>query len=246
MIDYIKSTYSDSKENFYKLLAKNLNNNQKMFIITANPETFVVALGRKEVHDILLKTDVTVIPDGVGIVKSSRLIGFKIRERIPGIEVAEELLQIANKEQKKVYLFGAKEKVLVRLIKKLKSEYSGIDLVGYRNGYDYNRDVVFEEILQKQPDIILVALGIPNQELIINKYYHRFDKGVFVGVGGSFDVISGYIKRAPKILVKLNLEWLYRIIKQPFRIKKFCCNNIKFLVLISKIKLQQKLLNRGD
>ena len=81
-----------------------------------------------------------------------------------------------------------------------------------------------------QPDICLVALGIPEQELLINKYFNKFKKGIFIGVGGSFDVLSGHKKRAPKLMIKLHLEWLYRIIKEPKRFKRFWESNIKFML----------------
>ena len=91
-------------------------------------------------------------------------------------------------------------------------------IAGYRNGYDYSDDEVFQEILTLQPDIVMVALGIPRQELLIDRWYHRFHKGVFVGVGGTFDVLSGTKRRAPKFFRSLNMEWLYRILREPKRL----------------------------
>ena len=95
--------------------------------------------------------------------------------------------------------------------------------------------MAFKEIIKCKPDIVLVALGMPQQEELIYKYLDKFKKGIFVGVGGSFDVLSGTIKRAPKIFIKLNLEWLYRILKEPKRLKRFYNNNIKFILKIKKI-----------
>ena len=83
-----------------------------------------------------------------------------------------------------------------------------------------------------KPDICLIAMGIPMQEKLINKYFKNAKKGIYIGVGGSFDVLSGIKKRAPKLFIKLNLEWLYRIIKEPRRLKRFWNNNIKFLFKI--------------
>ncbi len=110
--------------------------------------------------------------------------------------------------------------------------------MGYRNGYVVNKDYVFRDILRKEPDIILVALGMPLQEKIIYRNIKKFRKGIFVGVGGSFDILSGCKKRAPKIFIKLNLEWLYRIIKEPKRIKRFYKNNIRFIFKIIKLKIK--------
>ena len=86
-----------------------------------------------------------------------------------------------------------------------------------------------EEIIKLKPDILFVALGIPYQEKLIGKYYNKFKKGIFIGVGGSFDVLSGTKKRAPRLFIKLKLEWLYRIICEPKRLKRFFKYNVKFL-----------------
>ena len=101
---------------------------------------------------------------------------------------------------------------------------------------DRDKDSVFDEIANIQPDVVLVALGIPAQEMLIAKHYNRFKKGVFIGVGGSFDVLSGMKKRAPKIFIKLNLEWLYRILKEPNRFGRFYRSNVKFISEIKKMR----------
>lgn len=133
---------------------------------------------------------------------------------------------------------GAKQEVLQKLVERIKAEYSNIELLGYQDGYIQNKDEAFEQIAELKPDVVLVALGIPAQEQLIYKHYDKFDKGIFVGVGGSFDVLSGTKKRAPKIFIKLNLEWLYRITKEPKRIKRFYVSNVKFISKIQKMKRQ--------
>ena len=95
---------------------------------------------------------------------------------------------------------------------------------------------MMEKIVKKNPDICLVALGIPEQEKTIARHIKEAKKGIYIGVGGSFDVLSGEKKRAPKLFIKLNLEWLYRIIKEPKRLKRFWNNNVKFLLKIKKLK----------
>lgn len=121
-------------------------------------------------------------------------------------------------------------------VSKIKSEYPSIQVVGYQNGYVKDKDAVFEEIVKLQPDAVLVALGIPAQELLIAKHYNKFSKGIFIGVGGSFDVLSGMKKRAPKIFIKLNLEWLYRIACEPKRFKRFYNSNIKFIAKVKELR----------
>ena len=173
-----------------------------------------------------------IIPDGIAIVKAANMLGINIKERITGFDVCEHLLNYASINKKKVYLFGSKEEVIDGMQEVIKNKYNGIKLVGSENGYVEDKDKVFKEIIKLEPDIVLVALGIPAQEKLIYKHLNSFKKGIFVGVGGSFDVISGTKKRAPKLFIKLNLEWLYRIVTEPKRLKRFYNNNIKFILKI--------------
>ena len=228
--------YAKNKNNFFELLERNLKNNKKTFIVTANPETFVESETNENLRKILLDSNVTIVPDGIGIVKASKMLNHDIKERIPGIDIAVELLELGNKLKKTIFLFGAKQEVIEKLKKVINVKYPNLKIVGSENGYVENKDKVFEKIVKAEPDIILVALGIPMQEELIYKHLNKFNKGIFVGVGGSFDVISGCKKRAPKIFIKMNLEWLYRIIKEPSRFKRFYNNNIKFIFNIKKYK----------
>lgn len=228
--------YNKSFEEFNKTIFKNLKNNKKMFIVTSNPETFMIANMEKDFKTLLLNKDTTIVADGIGIIKSARMLGYKMEERVPGIDISINLLKYGNQLKKDLYLFGSTDEVITKMKSVLDTKYSNIKLVGSSNGYVNDKDKVFEDIISLKPDIILVALGIPEQEKLIYKHLSKFEKGIFIGVGGSLDVISGYKKRAPKILIKLNLEWLYRILKEPKRIKRFYQSNIKFMFLIKKEK----------
>lgn len=235
MKSYFEKIYKDSAESFYLLLKNNLIENKRTFIVTANPETF--SYGKEEEFDKLLLDDMTtIVPDGIGIVKASRMLGYDVKERIPGIDIAVKLLEYSNEFKKKVYLFGAKQEVINNIEKVIKEKYPNIKLVGTSNGYVKNKDEIFDKIKMLKPDVVMVALGIPNQEKLIYKHLKEFNKGIFVGVGGSFDVISGMKKRAPKLFVKLNLEWLYRICKEPSRFKRFWNNNVMFIFKVKKMK----------
>lgn len=228
--------YKKDKESFYKIIRNNLESNKKTFIVTANPETFMTSINDSELKQLLIDKQTTVVPDGVGIVKAGKKIGCNIKERITGIDIAYKLLEYGNDLDKTIYLFGAKEEVIVSMKKVLSNQYPNLKIVGTSNGYIEDKDKVFNNIVKLEPDIVLVALGIPLQEKLIYEYLDKFKKGIFVGVGGSFDVISGHKKRAPKIFIKLNLEWLYRILQEPKRFKKFYNNNIKFIMNIRKYK----------
>ena len=236
MKELFDKLYNKSEESFYEILEKNLSQNKKTFIVTANPETFMMSEKDEEMRKLLLDNDTFLVPDGIGIVKAARMINYDVKERITGIDIANELLKLGNKQKKSIYLFGAKQEVIDSMEKVLKESYPNLNLVGMSNGYEKDKDKIFEKIVKTKPDIVLVALGIPLQEKLIYKHLDKFDKGIFVGVGGSFDVISGHKKRAPKIFIKLNLEWLYRILKEPKRLKRFSDSNVKFIFKVRRQK----------
>ena len=228
--------YKKSAQSFYEILSDNLKNNKKTFVVTANPETFMISEKNEDVRKMLLDKETIMVPDGIGVLKAGKKIGYNIEERITGIDIANELLKFGNEQKKSIYLFGSKQEVIDSMKKVIKEQYHNLKLVGTSNGYVTDKDKVFDEIVKLEPDIVLVALGIPLQEMLIYKHLNRFKKGIFVGVGGSFDVMSGMKKRAPKIFIKLNLEWLYRIMKEPKRLKRFYDSNVKFLFRIKKYR----------
>ena len=236
MKKFLEKLYKKDKKSFFEILKKDLKNKNKKFIVTVNPETLMIAEKDLELKEILEDDSVSFVPDGIGVVKAAKMIGVDVKERIPGIEIAEKLFEFANESKKSLYLFGAKQEVLNNLKEKIEKNYSNIKLFGMTNGYVENNEEEFQKIIKKEPDIVLVALGIPAQEKLIYKYFKDFKKGIFVGVGGSFDVLSGTKKRAPQIFIKTNTEWLYRILKEPKRIKRFWDNNVKFIFKIRKEK----------
>lgn len=240
MINYIEKTYKKSKSSFLKEVEKNLVNEKKTFIVTANPETFMKADKIPEFDKILVDKKTSIVADGIGVVKAAKFLGIDIEERITGVDVSYELLKYANKYNKSIYLFGASENVIDDTVKTIKNLYPELNILGYSDGYVEDRDLVFSKIKKLSPDIIMVALGVPAQELLIGKHYDDFEKGIFIGVGGTFDVISGHAKRAPKIFQRLNLEWLYRIAGDKKRIKRFYESNVKFIFKIKKISKGSK------
>lgn len=234
---YFEKIYKKGYLTFIDELNKCVTGDKKTFVITANPETLMIGTEIEEFDKILKSEHTLIVPDGIGVVKAATILGYKVNGRITGVELVEDLLKILNEQKKTLYLLGAQEEVLKKFVCKIKSEYPNIEVVGYQNGYVQDKDAVFDEIAAIQPDLVLVALGIPVQELLIGKHYDKFQKGVFIGVGGAFDVLSGMKKRAPAIFIRYNLEWLYRIVTEPKRIKRFYRSNIKFIL---KVKAMRK------
>lgn len=236
MRDYFAKIYKEGYDSFIEILERKIKKDEKAFVITANPETLMIGKENSEFDRVLKSEKTTIVPDGIGVVKAANILNYDVKERVTGVEIVQGLFRILNQEQKKLYLFGAKKEVVTQLVEKVKKDYPNIIISGYNDGYVEDKDSVFDEIANIQPDVVLVALGIPAQEMLIAKHYNRFEKGIFIGVGGSFDVLSGMKKRAPKIFIKLNLEWLYRILKEPNRFGRFYRSNVKFISEIKKMR----------
>lgn len=229
MKDILEKIYNEEENIFYSILEDLLTTNKKKFIITVNPEIIMKSYKNIEIKKMLLNDNNILVPDGISIIKKAKQYNINIKERITGVDISSKALEICNKNKKSIYLFGSKKEVLDKLIININQKYPNINIVGFSDGYVEDKDKIMKEIISLSPDLILIALGVPNQELLINKYIEKAKKGVFIGVGGTFDVLSGYKKRAPKLFIKLNLEWLYRIICEPTRLKRFIQNNIVFM-----------------
>lgn len=160
-------------------------------------------------------------PDGIGAVWALKKNGSKNVVKIPGCELWLDVVKDYHKT-KSFYLVGGKQEVIEATSKKLKSEFKGINICNYRNGYiktDTEELALIEDIKKHNPDVVFVAMGSPKQELLMERI-QKEHQAVYQGLGGSFDVYTGYVKRAPKWWVKNNMEWAYRLVKQPSRIKR--------------------------
>ena len=239
MKKYFDKLYRDGQTEFYNEIETDLKDEKRKFIVTANPETFMIGERDPEMGKLLLDNDTTLVPDGIGIVKAAQMMHYNIRERIAGIDIAYKLLEFGHQQKKSIYLFGAKPEVVADLVKVIRERYPDLNIAGTDNGYVNEKDAVFEKMKKLEPDIILVALGIPVQEKLIYKHLKDFKKGIFFFFFGSFDVISGHKKRAPQIFINLKLEWLYRIVTEPQRLKRFYESNVKFIFKIRRYRKEQ-------
>lgn len=203
-------------------------------VVTINPEMIEYGLKNADFADILNNADL-VIPDGVGV-----KIGLKIKginaQRIAGIEFSHKLIEECSKRNFPVGLIGAKPNIIQKASENLKAEFPSLDMVYIQDGYFKDKDTVLNQLQEKAPKLVLVALGSPKQEEFIKEARKLMPQSVMVGVGGSFDVWSGEVQRAPEIYQKLGLEWLYRTIKEPQRVKRIFPNLPRFIfrVIFSK------------
>ena len=197
-----------------------IKDNNRVYVVTPNPE--IVWLARR---DEALRAAINgagmVLPDGIGIILGARILGTPLRGgRVPGIDFASSLFVKMAQSGGTVFLLGAKPGVAKDAGQKLAEKYQGLDVVGTADGYFSDDESVIEHINSSQPDLLLVCLGSPKQELWMAKNAGRLKVKLCAGLGGSLDVFAGKAKRAPAFFQKSGLEWLYRLFKEPRRIKR--------------------------
>jgi N-acetylglucosaminyldiphosphoundecaprenol N-acetyl-beta-D-mannosaminyltransferase len=204
--------------------------------LTLNAEIVYQAQTNEELKSIINRADM-VTPDGIGIVWGGRQLGYEIRERVTGIDLLYRLCQEAPAEGWKVYLLGSAPGVAEEAGRRLIINCPGLQICGSHHGYFNDDDIpaLMNDIKKRSPDILFVSLGAPKQELWIRKYKQQLGVPISVGVGGSLDVIAGQKRRAPVWMIRLNLEWLYRLVSEPSRIRRQMVLP-KFVVLILKRK----------
>lgn len=212
-VDVSPLSYEDLKKN----IEKDIENNKKSFIVAINPEKILKARKDEKLKK-LLNNATYEIPDGIGVIYASKLRKGNIKTRITGIDSMEMLCKLSEEKKYKIFMYGAKEETIKKAKENLEIKFPNIQIVGTINGYEKDNDKIISSINKSKADIVFVALGSPKQEYWITENMYKVSAKIFQGVGGSFDVFSGNIKRAPKWMQKIGLEWLYRLLKEPKRI----------------------------
>ena len=207
-------------------------------IITINPEMIMYAQKHTDFAKIIEDADL-IIPDSIGIEIGLKILRCKVH-RIAGIEFAKELVRNFTKKNKTIALLGAKPEVIQKTVENLRIEFPDIKIVFIKDGYFEDEQKVLNEITALKPDLLLTALGSPKQEIFNKQIKTVLPQTLSIGVGGSFDVWSGIVKRAPFIWQKLGLEWLYRTIKEPERCKRI----FPALPLFIMSVISERLLSR--
>jgi N-acetylglucosaminyldiphosphoundecaprenol N-acetyl-beta-D-mannosaminyltransferase len=190
-------------------------------VFTPNPEMVMLA-GRDEEFMKILNTADLVVPDGIGVVLASKINKIKIKERVAGYDLIRAVFDAVKEKDTTVYFLGAAPGIAEKAAENMRKEFPGLKIIGIADGYfDAKKEIlILEDIKQKKPDILLVGMSMLKQEKWIDQYKNQLPAKVLIGCGGSFDGMSGNVKRAPAIFCKLGLEWFYRLIKQPSRIKR--------------------------
>lgn len=187
------------------------------YVVTPNPEIVMLAKENPALKEALAGADI-VLPDGAGIVKGAAILGRPMKEKVPGIDFACGVMARLAERGGSVYLFGAKPGVAEAAAETLRTKFPGLVISGTSDGYFSDDGPIIETIKDAAPDFLLVCLGAPKQELWMAKTSGKLPVGLMVGLGGSLDVFAGTVKRAPEAWQKLDLEWLYRLLKEPRRI----------------------------
>lgn len=189
------------------------------YVVTPNPE--IVMLCRENPSlSRAVENAAMVLPDGIGIVKGARILGTPLKQKLPGIDFAQELFSHMAIHGMTLFLLGAKPGVAEKAAANLSARFEGLKIVGTNDGYFEDSAPVIEKINSVSPDLLLVCLGAPKQELWMYENAHLLSVGLMAGLGGSLDVFAGIAERAPESWRKLGLEWLYRLKEEPSRAKR--------------------------
>ncbi len=178
--------------------------------------------------------------DGQAVVWAARFLGKPLKERVAGIDLMQNLVKRAPEKGYKIFFFGAREEIVKKVVDKYRREYGDAIITGYRNGYftGAEEEQIARQIADSQADILFVAISSPKKEIFLEKHKQILGKVPFVmGVGGSFDVVAGKVKRAPRWMQRTGLEWLYRLLQEPRRMwKRYLVGNIRFVWLTLREK----------
>ena len=187
------------------------------YVVTPNPEFLLAAEKDPEFRRVLNAADL-VLPDGIGVVYSAKILGTPLKERVPGIEFAEAMLSALNDMGGRLYLLGAKPGVAEEAGRRICARYPALVLCGTHDGYFKDEQAILPEIAAAKPDLLFVCLGAPKQEKWMARWGQHTGAKLAIGLGGCLDVFAGNVQRAPERWQKLGLEWAYRLKKEPKRI----------------------------
>lgn len=201
-------------------------------VYTPNPEIVMLAQEDSELLKAIEEADL-VLPDGIGLVIASKIKGLGLKERVTGIDTMDRLLDYCGDKKKSIYILGGKPGTAEIACKNIEKKYPGIKIAGFHHGYfqKEDEDHLIAQINSTEPDLLFVCLGAPKQEKWIYQHQEKLKCRIAMGVGGSVDVYAGKVKRAPIAFQKLGLEWFYRLLKEPWRIKRMLVLP-KFLVRV--------------
>ncbi len=223
------------------LIGSSIKNHVKLQHVVVNAAKIVAMHKDVELKKSVVSSDI-INADGQAVVWASKFLGTPLKERVTGIDLMENLIQLAYRNNYKIFFFGAKEEVVFKVVDKYSKAYSKDIVAGYRNGYFKKEEesIIAQEIASSGANILFVAITSPTKEIFLHQNREVLKSVDFtMGVGGSFDVVSGLVKRAPLWMQNSGLEWLYRVIQEPKRMwKRYLIGNTQFIILLIKYKFK--------
>ncbi|MBO0601178.1 WecB/TagA/CpsF family glycosyltransferase [Sporosarcina sp. E16_3] len=224
-------------ENYDELIPKvfqNIEDKKKSLVVAINPEKLMKAKEDPGLKALLNRAEFQ-IPDGIGVIIASKLKKGSISSRITGIDMMDRIVREAARTGRAIFLYGAKPGVADKAAQQLQQTYPDLIVAGTQDGYESDSSKIIDSINKAKPDILFVAMGSPKQEQWIEQNRDNLYPTLYQGVGGSFDVLAGNVKRAPAAYQRMGAEWLYRLLKEPSRLKRQM-NLPKFLFEVFKQK----------
>lgn len=217
---------TESKQEVLEKIKKYLNSVKEFcHIISLNPENLTASYANENFRNVVEKAQIRII-DGAGVIWAARLKNVQAGDRYPGVDLMSDLIKTAHEERLRVMLIGGKSKVAEEAVRCQKEKFDGLEIFSLEgiadisNPGEQEEQELFSIVAARRPHLVFVAFGSPQQELWIDKNRHKFDKMVVMGVGGAFDFLSGRVPRAPHFMRMLSLEWLFRLLVQPWRLKR--------------------------
>ena len=189
------------------------------YVVTPNSEIVYEAMADQGLRDLLNGADL-VLPDGAGVVLGSKILKTPLKQKVAGVDFADRLLGLLVENGGTVYLLGSKPGIAELAAEKMLAKHPGLQICGLADGYFKEEGPVIEKINQARPDVLFVCLGAPKQEKFMAAHQKDLQVKVMIGLGGSLDSFAGTVKRAPKWMIACNLEWFYRLLKEPWRFKR--------------------------
>lgn len=193
-----------------------LSGTKTCYAVTPNAEIAYEAIHDEKLRALINEADL-VLPDGAGVVLASKLLKTPLKQKVAGVDFADRLLGVLAETGKSVYLLGSKPGIAELAAEKMRQKHPGLIICGMHDGYFKEEAPIIEVVNEAAPDVLFVCLGAPKQELFMKAHQMELSCKLMIGLGGSLDSFAGTVKRAPKWMIRCNLEWLYRLIKEPKR-----------------------------
>ncbi len=228
-------------EETINLIDKSIIERKPIHHVVINAAKVVNAQKDSELKESIVNCDI-INADGQAIVWASRLFNTPLPERVAGIDLMEALVKLSAEKNYRIFFLGAKEEIVNSVVDFYSKLYNKNIIAGYRNGY-FKKDeeqAVAKQICDSNADILFVAMSSPKKEIFLNTYKDLIQAPFIMGVGGSFDVVAGFVKRAPMWMQKSGLEWFYRVLQEPRRMwKRYLFGNSEFIYLVLKEKAKR-------